>query len=194
MEEDDGIEITNLLNRAAQGDGAAANEVFPAIYSELRRLASAKLARLPHGATLQTTALVHEAYLRIVDRNPHGWESIRHFYFTAARAMRDIVVEEARRRASLKRGGGNAPVSLGEAEAEPAWVFETSPEEVLALDAALTKLEREDEEGHRLVLLRYYTGLSLPEISRVLGTSLRTMERRWRFLRVWLQRELETGG
>jgi RNA polymerase sigma factor (TIGR02999 family) len=191
MEDEGGDEITELLNRAAQGDIAAAGEVFPVIYSELRRLASAKLSRMPHGATLQTTALVHEAYLRIVDRNPQGWESIRHFYFTAARAMRDILVEEARRRSSVKRGGGQAPAPLEEAES--AWAFDTTPEEVLALDSALTKLEQEDEEGHRLVLLRYYTGLSLPEIARVLGTSLRTVERRWRFLRVWLQRELETA-
>jgi RNA polymerase sigma factor (TIGR02999 family) len=193
MEDAGRNEITELLNRAAQGDGAAAGEVFPAIYSELRRLASARLSRMPRGATLQTTALVHEAYLRIVDRNPHGWESVRHFYFTAARAMRDILVEEARRRTSLKRGAGRAPVSLSEADAkaEEAWAFDTTPEEVLALDAALTKLEHEDEEGHRLVLLRYYTGLSLPEIAQILGASLRTIERRWRFLRVWLQRELE---
>jgi RNA polymerase sigma factor (TIGR02999 family) len=191
--EDEGVnEITRLLNRAAQGDGAAAGEVFPAIYAELRRLASAKLSRMPHGATLQTTALVHEAYLRIVDRNPQGWESIRHFYFTAARAMRDILVEEARRRGSLKRGAGQAPAPLEEAES--AWAFDTTPEEVLALDSALTKLEREDEEGHRLVLLRYYTGLSLPEMARVLGTSLRTIERRWRFLRVWLQREIDNAA
>ncbi len=193
MEDEGRNEITRLLNRAARGDGAAAGDVFPAIYSELRRLASAKLSRMPRGGTLQTTALVHEAYLRIVDRNPQGWESTRHFYFTAARAMRDILVEEARSRTSLKRGAGSDPVSLGEADtkAEEAWTFDTTPEEVLALDSALTKLEREDEEGHRLVLLRYYTGLSLPEIARLLGASLRTVERRWRFLRVWLQREIE---
>jgi RNA polymerase sigma factor (TIGR02999 family) len=187
MEEEDGDAITGLLNRAAQGDGPAAGEVFPAIYRRLRRLASAKLSRLPRGATLQTTALVHEAFLRIVDRNPEGWESIRHFYFTAARAMRDILVEEARRRASLKRGAGVDPVSLGEAAI---WAFDTTPEEVLALDSALRKLEGEDEAGHRLVLLRYYSGLSFPEIARVLGVPLRTIERRWRFLRVWLHREL----
>lgn len=192
MEDEGGAGITELLNRAAQGDVDASGAVFTAIYSELRRLASAKLSRLPHGATLQTTALVHEAYLRIVDRNPQGWENTRHFYFTAARAMRDILVEEARRRASLKRGAGRACTPLEAAES--VWAFDAKPEEVLSLDAALTKLEREDREGHRLVLLHYYSGLSLPEIARVLGASLRTTERRWRFLRAWLQRELETNA
>jgi RNA polymerase sigma factor (TIGR02999 family) len=189
MEDDGGIEITKLLNRAAKGDAAASGEVFAEIYSELKRLASAKVSRLPQGATFQTTALVHEAYLRIVDRNPQGWESVRHFYFTAARAMRDILVEEARRRASLKRGAGQVAAPLEAAES--AWAFDTAPEEVLSLDSALTKLEREDKEGHQLVLLHYYSGLSLPEIARLLGASLRTTERRWRFLRAWLQRELE---
>jgi RNA polymerase sigma factor (TIGR02999 family) len=192
----DPTEITRLLNRAAQGDATAGREVFPAIYRELRRIASSKLSRLPAGATLQTTVLVHEAYLRIVPRNPEGWESIGHFYFTAARAMRDILVEEARRRLSRKRGGSQPRIGLDEAEGEERadlpWGFDASPEDVLALDQALTKLEAEDEEGHRLVLLRYYAGLPLPEIARVLGSSLRTVERKWRFLRVWLQRELET--
>lgn len=187
-DEDDGDEVTGLLKRAVHGDALAASEVFPAIYGQLRRLASTRLSQLPHGATLQTTALVHEAYLRIVGRNPEGWESIRHFYFTAARAMQDILVEEARRRASIKRGAGVEIVPLEEAAR---WAFDTTPEEVLALDSALTTLAGEDEEGHRLVLLRYYTGLSLPEIARLLGVSLRTVERRWRFLRVWLKRELD---
>lgn len=185
-------EITGLLNLAAGGDAEAARRVFPAIYGELRRLASAKLARQPAGGTLRTTALVHEAYLRIVGRNPAGWENIRHFYFTAARAMRDILVEDARRRSSRKHGGGQERVPLDDIEAP--WCYDVSPEEVLALDAALEKLEKEDEEGHRLVLLRFYTGLTNTEIADLLEASVRTVERKWRFLRVWLAREMETAA
>jgi RNA polymerase sigma factor (TIGR02999 family) len=184
-------QITGLLNLAAGGDAGAARRVFPAIYGELRRLASAKLARQPAGGTLRTTALVHEAYLRIVGRNPAGWENIRHFYFTAARAMRDILVEDARRRSSRKRGGGQERVPLDDVEAP--WGYDVSPEEVLALDAALEKLEKEDEEGHRLVLLRFYAGLTNTEIAELLEASVRTVERKWRFLRVWLVREMETA-
>lgn len=180
-------EITELLNRAAKGDADAVRDVFPAVYRELRQLASSKLSRVPPGGTLQTTALVHEAYLRIAGRNAEGWESARHFYFTAARAMRDILVEEARRKASEKRGGGRERVPLEEITL----TVDGAPEEMLALDAALTKLEKEDPEGHKLVMLRFFTGLSMPEAAEVLQTPQRTLERRWRFLRAWLLREME---
>jgi RNA polymerase sigma factor (TIGR02999 family) len=182
-------EITRLINRAAAGDEDAAREVFPAIYQELRTLASAKLSRLPPGITLHTTALVHEAYLRVVDRNPAGWDGSRHFYFTAARAMRDILVEDARRKASAKHGGGAERLALDDAP----WIYDKTPDEILALDAALSKLEREDVDGHRLVLLHFYTGLTFAEIAGVFGESLRTVERKWRFLRAWLARELDAS-
>lgn len=184
------MELTELLNRAAGGDAEAARDVFPLIYRELHGLAASRRARLPAGATLQTTALVHEAYLRVVARHPLGWESLRHFYFTAARAMRDILVEEARRRLAVRHGGGQTRVPFE----EEAWGFEAEPERVLAVDAALTRLEVEDAAGHQLVLLRFYTGLTFPEIARVLNASLRTVERRWRFLRAWLAREIEGAG
>ncbi len=180
-------EITELLNRAAKGDADAVRDVFPAIYRELRSLASSKLSRVPPGGTLQTTALVHEAYLRVAGRNSEGWESARHFYFTAARAMRDILVEEARRKASEKRGGGRERVPLEEITL----TIDGAPEEMLALDAALTKLEQEDPEGHKLVMLRFFTGLTVPECAEMLATSVRTVERRWRFLRAWLARQVE---
>lgn len=180
-------DITRLLNLAAAGDGDAARRIFPAVYRELRGLAASRLAGRPRDGTLRTTALVHEAYLRVVQRSPLGWESLRHFYFAAARAMRDILVEEARRKTAAKRGGGVRTVPLD----EDAWAFETSPEQVLALDDALARLERVDREGHNFVLLRFYAGLQLDEIAGLIGVSTRTAERRWRFLRVWLARELE---
>jgi RNA polymerase sigma factor (TIGR02999 family) len=180
-------EITELLNRAAQGDDAAARQAFPAIYQELRQLASAKARRLAPGASLQTTELVHEAYVRIVGRHPDGWAGMRHFYFTAARAMRDIVVDHARRRASLKRGGDRERVPLEDLTL----TITSEPDEVLELDALLTRLERDDAEGHRLLLLRFFTGLSMPDAAEVMQVPLRSLERRWRFLRVWLARELE---
>ena len=185
--EDPDLEITSLLNRAASGDQDAAAKVFPRIYQELKKLASAKRAQLPHGETLATTALVHEAYLRVAERNPEGWAGARHFYFTAVRAMRDILVEEARRRSSQKRGGGVEDLPLEDIS----WMFDSTPEEVLALDAALSKLEGEDPEGHQLLVLHYYGGLTFSEIANILDASLRTIERRCRFLRAWLARELE---
>lgn len=179
-------DITPLLNLAVSGDPGAGQRIFAAVYEELRGLASARLARLPHGETIQTTALVHEAYLRIVRRRPEGWESLRHFYFAAARAMRDILVEAARRKSAAKRGGGAKRVPID----EEAWAFDSPPESVLALEAALGRLEREDPDGHHLVLLRFYAGLSLEEIAGLLGASVRTAERKWRFLRVWLAGEM----
>lgn len=173
----------------ARGNGDAAREVFPLIYRELRSLASAKRHQLLPGGTLQTTALVHEAYLRIVDRNPAGWESARHFYFTAARAMRDILVEDARRKSRLKWGGDQERVDL-EDEDLP-WSYDVSPDEVLSIQNALTKLEQEDADGYRLVLLYFYTGLTFAEIAELVGASVRTIERKWRFLRAWLAKELE---
>jgi RNA polymerase sigma factor (TIGR02999 family) len=183
----DPAEVTELLNRAARGDADAARDVFPAVYRELRLLARGKLAHAPPGGTVRTTALVHEAYLRIVDRNRDGWESVRHFYFTAARAMRDFLAEEARRKASGKRGGGRLAVPLEEITL----TLEVPAEDVLALDAALARLEKEDPEGHQLVMLRFYAGLAMSEAAEVLATPVRTLERRWRFLRVWLARAVE---
>ena len=148
---------------------------------------AAKRAKLPRGGTLQTTALVHEAYLRIADKHPSGWEGRAHFFFTAARAMRDILVEDARRRSRQKHGGDREQVSLDDI----ALTLEPPVEELLALDAALTKLEEEDPESHRLVLLRYFTGLTVPEAAAVLGVSVSTVERKWRFLRTWLSKELD---
>lgn len=179
-------DISRLINLAAAGDAEAGRRIFPAIYRELRGIASARLAGLPRGGTLQTTALVHEAYLRVVQRSPAGWQNASHFYFAAARAMRDILVEEARRKTAAKRGGGARAVPYD----DEAWGFESPPESVLALDAAMQRLEREDPDGHRMVLLRTYVGLTIDEIASLIGASTRTAERKWRFLRAWLAREV----
>lgn len=185
--EPDRAEITRLLNEAAAGGAEAARQVFPAVYRELHALAAARRARLPAGGTLQTTALVHEAYLRVVDRHPEGWAGMRHFYFTAARAMRDIMVEDARRKSAQKRGGDQQRMPLDDV----VWAYDTSPEEVLSLDRALTKLEREDAEGQRILVLHFYCGVTYQEIAELIGASLRTVERKWRLLRAWLGRELD---
>lgn len=186
MDDPDG-DLTKLLNQAASGDGEAARKVFPVIYRELRGLASSRLRSRPADDTLRTTALVHEAYVRIVGRHPAGWESLRHFYFTAARAMRDILVEEARRKGSAKRGSHAPRVPLDELTL----ALDTPSEAIEALEAALVRLESEDAQGCQLVMLRFYAGLTLPEISNLLETPLRTLERKWRFLRAWLASEME---
>jgi RNA polymerase sigma factor (TIGR02999 family) len=129
---------------------------------------------------------VHEAYLRISCQKEDGWEGRRHFFFAAARAMRDILIEQARKKQSLKRGGDRARVEIQDI----ALAMETPGEEVLALDEALQQLEEEDPEGHAIVTLRYYGGLTMREIAEFQGVTTRTIERKWRFLRAWLADEI----
>lgn len=178
--------ITRILNRAAAGDPAAGTEILPLVYDELRKLAAARLAKIPPGQTLQATALVHEAYLRIADRQDGEWSGRAHFFFAAARAMRDILVEDARRKASLKRGGDRKRLELHES----GLAIQPPDDDVLAVDEAVKKLEREDPEQAQLVMLRYFSGLTTEETADVLGVSTATVERRWRFVRAWLRREL----
>jgi len=169
------------------GDRAAAADLLPMVYAELRALAEARMRRTPPGQTLQPTALVHEAYLRVVRGADAAWEGRKHFFFAAARAMRDILVEQARRRQSLKRGGDRQREALDMVDV----VFEEPQEDVLALNEALTRLEQENPEAAQLVLLRYYAGLTGKETADVLGVSLSMVDRRWRFARAWLRRALE---
>jgi RNA polymerase sigma factor (TIGR02999 family) len=138
------------------------------------------------GETLGTTAIVHEAYLRLVGRLDVSWNDRHHFFCTAARSMRDLLVDEARRKSAAKRGGDLKRADPEELER----VVTASPEEVIALDLVLQKLEKEDENDHRLVMLRYFAGLTVPEIADVLAMPQRTVERRWQFCRAWLAREL----
>ncbi len=168
-------------------DPSAANQLLPLVYDELRRLAAHKLAHERPGQTLNPTALVHEAYLRLVGQGENDpWEGRAHFFAAAAEAMRRILVENARRRACLKRGGGRARLPLEEADLQaPA-----PREDLLALDEALTELAATDRAAADLVQLRYFGGLSTPDAAQVLGVSTRTAERLWAFARAWLREKL----
>jgi RNA polymerase sigma factor (TIGR02999 family) len=179
-------EVTTILSAIEKGDPRAAEQLLPLVYEELRKLAAAKLAREKPGQTLQATALVHEAYLRLVDREQRGaessWDSRRHFFAAAAEAMRRILVDRARDKRRFKRGGGWRRLHLD--EIDPA--IEQSPDDLLALDEALSKLAQEDPVCAELVKLRLFTGLTLGESADTLGIARRTADRYWAFARSWL--------
>ncbi len=182
--------IARAIEASTAGDSQAASRLVPLFYDELRRLARSLLARNPRGQTIQATALVHEAYLRIVGKDHVAWHGRRQFFATAAQAMRDILVEEARRKASLKRGGDRERVPLdGEAIA-----MDSSEAHVLDIDEALTKLEKLAPRKVQIVQLRYFAGLSVAETADVLDVSVGTVEREWRYIRAWLSRELSGEG
>jgi RNA polymerase sigma factor (TIGR02999 family) len=181
-------EVTQILHAIAEGDPAAASQLLPLVYDELRKLAAQKLARETPGQTLQPTALVHEAYLRLVgeDKEQH-WDSRGHFFAAAAEAMRRILVEIARQKASLKRGGDRERLDVVDdllATPEPR-------EDLVALDAALTKLAETHKQAAEVVQLRYFAGLPMREIADILGLSLRTANRLWVFAKAWLHQEIE---
>ena len=171
-----------------EGESIPAAELLPKVYAELRALAAALTSQLQPGQTLQPTALVHEAYLRLVRGQDPGWEGRRHFFGAAARAMREILIEQARRKAAAKHGGHGRRVELAEGLA----VIEPPAEDVLALDEAVRQLQEEDPRLAEIVMLRYYTGLSIEETAEVIGASLSTVKRDWRFARAWLAQRL--GG
>jgi RNA polymerase sigma factor (TIGR02999 family) len=163
--------------------------LLPILYVELRRLAASLTSRLTPGQTLQPTALVHEAYLRLVRDQDPGWEGRRHFFGAAARAMREILIEQARHKGSLRHGGQAHRVELADGLA---WI-EPPTSDLLALDEALQELHAEDAHLAEIVQLRYYTGLSVEETASVLGVSVSTLKRDWRFARAWLARRLGAG-
>jgi RNA polymerase sigma factor (TIGR02999 family) len=181
-------EITHILSAIDQGDPQAASQLLPLVYDELRQLAAQKLAHEAAGQTLQPTALVHEAYLRLVGEGeePH-WDSRGHFFAAAAEAMRRILVENARRKGSQKRGGdrGRADFDVSELAAPEL------REDVLALDEALIQLAAVDPQAAQLVQLRYFAGLTLAEAAQILGVSARTVDRLWAYARAWLYQALE---
>jgi RNA polymerase sigma factor (TIGR02999 family) len=180
-------EITQLLNAASRGDGQAADQLLPLVYDELRRLAAQKLAQEKPGQTLEATALVHEAYLRLVDIDqPADWDGRGHFFAAAAEAMRRILVDQARRKKSEKHGGNRKRVDLHDAPV---------PEEddrLLALDEALTKLAREDPQAARVVELRQFAGLGHEDIAAALGISVYQARQAWAFARAWLSEMLKS--
>ena len=178
--------LTRILTAAAGGDRQASEELLPLVYDELRRMAAARMARLPPGQTLQATALVHEAYVKVAGTPGGSWEGRGQFLAAAARAMRNILVDAARRKASLKRGANFRKVELEYA----GFIIEPPREDLLAVNEALKILKKEDPERAQIVLLRYFTGLSDAETAEVLGLSQTTVERRWRFIRAWLRRHL----
>lgn len=191
-------QVTVTLRAAADGDKEAAAALLPLVYEQLRRLARSKMNALPPGITVQPTALVHEAYLRIVGNGRDNFNDRNHFFATAARAMRDILVEQARRKASLKRGGGHAREPLdGIADHTPAIAPPAATdgvaEDMLALDAALKRLEQAEPRKAEIVMLRFFAGLTHAQIAESLGLSVPTVERDVRFARAWLAREICSG-
>jgi RNA polymerase sigma factor (TIGR02999 family) len=174
--------MPDLEEDLGPGRNQPAAELLPELYAELRRLAAALTTRLRPGQTLQPTALVHEAYLRLVGGRDPGWEGRRHFFGAAARAMREILIEQARRKGSRKRGGGACRVELSEGLA----LIEPPADDLLALDEAIRQLQAEKPHHAEVVLLRYYTGLSVEETAEVVGRSVSTVTREWRFARAWL--------
>ena len=171
---------------AAPEHAMSGAELLPAVCDELRRLAASLSARLPAGQTLQPTALVHEAYLRLVGNCDPGWEGRRHFFGAAARAMRDILVDQARRKSAQKHGGDCRRVELTDGLA----LIEPPADDLLAVDEAIQKLQTEKPYLAEITMLRFYTGLSVDETAAVLDTSASTLAREWRFARAWLAREL----
>jgi RNA polymerase sigma factor (TIGR02999 family) len=179
-------DVSRILSAIEQGDPHAADQLLPLVYDELRRLAAQRLAQERPGETLQATALVHEAYLRLVDvPQAQQWDSRGHFFAAAAEAMRRILIDQARRRHSQKRGGGLRRVELDEG-AHLAAREDDAADDLLALDEALRQFEGEDPLKARLVKLRYFAGLSLADAAAALGISAATAKRHWVYARSWL--------
>jgi RNA polymerase sigma factor (TIGR02999 family) len=185
-------EVTHVLSAIEHGDPRAAEQLLPLVYDELRQLAARKLAQEKPGQTLQETALVHEAYVRLVGSGDavacreQRWDSRGHFFAAAAEAMRRILIDRAREKRSQKRGGGRKRLNVDAIDL----VAQATPDQLLALDEALAKLAREDAAAARLVELRYFAGLTVEEAGKALGTSTATAYRHWKYARAWLHGEL----
>ena len=183
-------EVTRILSAIEQGDRRAAEELLPLVYDELRRLAAQKLAQEKPGQTLQATALVHEAYTRLVGGGAvcgeRRWDSRGHFFAAAAEAMRRILIDRAREKRSQKRGGGRKRLNIDAVDV----ATQATPDQLLAVDDPLAKLAREDPAAARLVELRYFAGLTVEEAGKALGISTATAYRHWKYARAWLHSEL----
>jgi RNA polymerase sigma factor (TIGR02999 family) len=178
--------LTRLLGGARNGDGPAAARLFPLVYTQLRNLARQRMADERAGHTLQATALVHEVYLKLLQGGATPWQSRKQFFFAAAEAMRQILIDHARARAGLKRGGGRKRVPLGGVDL----ATDDQIPEILALDEAVSRLEKVSPDVAAVVRLRFYAGLSVEETAEVLGVSPRTVKREWTYARARLFREL----
>ncbi len=181
-------DVTRILSQIEQGDTSAADRLLPLVYAELRKLAAAKLSKEKPGQTLQATALVHEAYLRLVAvENPQNWNGRGHFFGAAAEAMRRIIVERARSKRRKKRGGDAKRVKLEDRHL----AVDDRTDEVLAIDEALSELQRHDQQAAELVKLRYFVGMEHQEAAQLLGISRRAADRLWLLARTWLARALQ---
>lgn len=198
MPESDPAQVTQMLAAIRSGDRQAATDLLPLVYDQLRILARSRLAHAPPGNTLQATALVHEAYLRLVgDASDPGWDGRGHFFGAAAQAMRDILVEQARRKGRIKAGGGRKRESLDAAESDTPHIETPSQalgiaDDMLALDAALKRMEAEDPRKAQAVMLKYFAGLEHEAIAGIMGVSIPTLDRDLRFARVWLAKEMKS--
>jgi RNA polymerase sigma factor (TIGR02999 family) len=180
-------DVTRILSAVEQGDPKASDQLLPLVYKELRRLAAQRLAEEKPGQTLQATALVHEAYLRLVgNENGQNWNSRGHFFMAAAEAMRRILIENARRKQRLRHGGGQKRVDIEQLELRA----DQSADELVSLDEALARLAIEEPSAAQVVKLRYFAGLTIEEAAAALGISLRTANRDWAFAKAWLRQQL----
>jgi len=179
-------EVTRLLTAVEQGDPAAADQLLPMVYEELRRLAASHLAREVPGQTLQATALVHEAYLRLVGDPDRHWNGARHFFAATAQAMRRILIENARRKQAARHGGGWERVNVEEIQL----ASDMPSDQLLVVDEALERLGEVDAQAAELIRLRFYAGLSQQQAAELLGVSHRTADRLWAFARAWLFTEI----
>jgi len=180
-------DVTRILEAAQQGDSTAADQLLPLVYGELRRLATHKMASEASGHTLQPTALVHEAWLRLVGNENQKWDGRGHFFAAAAEAMRRILIERARRKRAVRHGGGQSPADVDDFEiAAP-----VQDDELLAISEALDKFALRDKQKAELVKLRYFVGLTLEETAEVLGVAVPTASRWWSYSRAWLCQEIE---
>ena len=182
-------DVTRILTAIDQGDAKAADQLLPLVYEELRRLAAKKMSRESPGQTLQPTALVHEAYVRLVGSEARSWNGRTHFFCAAADAMRRILIDNARRKQRLKRGGGQDKVDLADAEL----LIEAPSDDLVALDEAMERLADKDKVKADLVKLRYFAGLTLAQAADVLGLSQTTAKRHWTYSRAWLYRQINKG-
>jgi len=182
-------DVTRILNAIEQGDARAADELLPLVYEELRLLAAQKMSQEKPGQTLQATALVHEAYIRLVEAKDQSWNSRGHFFKAAAEAIRRILIENARRKSSLKRGGEHKRMEAVDIAGLPCESY-VDPDELIALDEALAKLAGEDQSLADLTKLHCFAGLPLVQVADILGISSRTAERHWAFARAWLNKEI----